>query len=74
MNSSVWCTGDIETIAQAIILSNPNPDFRAGVQALAHALGAKNLRLPDGITWNSGTERRNDHDRELREGLRWNGR
>lgn len=35
----------IERIAQALILSNPDLQFRAGVAVLAHALGADNVRM-----------------------------
>ena len=35
----------LERIAQALILSNPDPMYRAGIAVLAHALGADNVRL-----------------------------
>ncbi len=44
----MWFPDDIERVAQALILSNPDPNFRAGVAALAHALGARNVRIRPG--------------------------
>jgi len=44
----MWFASDIERVAQALILSNPDPQFRAGVAALAHALGATNVRIRQG--------------------------
>jgi hypothetical protein len=46
---SLWMSDDVEKIAQALILSNSDPNFRAGVAALAHALGARNVRVTPGM-------------------------
>ena len=46
----MWFAEDIERIAQALIIANPDPMYRAGIATLAHALGAKRVvaaGLPD---------------------------
>lgn len=45
----MWFANEIERVAQALILSNPDPQFRAGVAALAYALGATNVRAKQEI-------------------------
>lgn len=42
---AMYFSDEIERVAQGLILANPDPAFRAGVIALAHALGAKRLAL-----------------------------
>jgi hypothetical protein len=44
----MWFAEDIERIAQALIIANPDPMYRAGVATLAHALGARNVRVLPG--------------------------
>ena len=46
---SMWFPDDVEKIAQALIISNPDPQFRAGVATLAHALGAKRITVMQGV-------------------------
>lgn len=45
----MWFADDIERVAQALILSNHDPNFRAGVAALAWALGAKRVTVMPGV-------------------------
>jgi hypothetical protein len=44
----MWFPDDVEKIAQALILANLDPQFRAGVATLAHALGARKVRVSPG--------------------------
>ena len=45
----MWFADDIERVAQALILSNHDSSFRAGVAALAWALGAKRVTAMPGV-------------------------
>lgn len=45
----MWFRDEIERVAQALVLANDDPQFRAGVAALAHALGATNVRIAPGM-------------------------